>query len=100
MVKTAEINRQNPLMKESNTFLWYYYDKRGREIDAVLKESKGFCGIEVKYRRDTDERSVRRITPLKKNFLLSKVDFRSSEKTMIIPVDIFLSLLPVSERNI
>ncbi len=89
-----------PLMKECNTFLWYYYDKRGREIDAVLREREGFCGIEVKYRRDTDERSVKRMAPLKKRFLLSKVDFRRSESTLVVPVDIFLSLLPVSQRNL
>jgi len=89
-----------PFMKGCNTFLWYYYDKRGREIDAVLEEQGGFCGIEVKYRQGTDERSVRRIAPLKKCFLLSKVDFQYDEKTMVVPVDIFLSLLPVSERNL
>lgn len=87
-------------MKEYNTFLWYYYDKRSREIDSVLREREGFCGIEVKYRRDTDEKSVRRIAPLKKCFLLSKVDFRRSESTLVVPVDIFLSLLSVSQRNL
>ncbi len=73
-------------MKECNTFLWYYYDKRGREIDAILKELKGFCGAEVKYRQDTDERSVRRIAPLKKCFLLSKVGFRNniSQKFLVV----------------
>ncbi len=89
-----------PFMKGCNTFLWYYYDKRGREIDAVVREPGGFCGIEVKYRQHTDERSVRRTVPLKKYLLLSKVDFRNNEKTLVIPVDIFLSLLPVSERNL
>ena len=27
-----------PLMREAITFLWYYYDKRGREIDAILEK--------------------------------------------------------------
>jgi uncharacterized protein len=89
-----------PLMKECSTFLWYYYNKQGREIDAVMREPKGFVGIEVKYQRDTDERSVRRISPLKKSFLLSRTDYSRGEDCMVVPADIFLSLLPVSARNL
>jgi len=89
-----------PLMKECSTFLWYYYNKQGREIDVVMREPKGFLGIEVKYQRDTDERSIRRIAPLRKSFLLSKMDFSRGEGCVVVPVEIFLSLLPVSSKNL
>lgn len=89
-----------PLMKAGNTFLWFYYDKSGKEIDAILKEHKGYSGYEVKYRGNIDERGVKRISPLKRYFLLSKEDVGSNEKIMIVPVDIFLALLPISENNI
>ena len=89
-----------PLMKECSTFQWYYYNKQGREIDAVMREPTGFLGIEVKYQRDTDEGSMKRIAPLRKSFLLSKMDFSKGEGCVVVPVEIFLSLLPVSSKNL
>lgn len=89
-----------PFLKLANTFLWYYYDKNGREIDAIFKEDAGYSGLEVKYRGQVDERGVKRIIPVKKYIILSKEDVGSNGDMMIVPVDIFLALLPVSERNV
>ena len=89
-----------PLMKAGNTFLWFYYDNSGREIDAIFREKRGYLGIEVKYRRGVDERDVKRIPPIKKYFILSKEDVEHKENKMIVPVDTFLALLPISEKNI
>jgi len=89
-----------PFLKLANTFLWYYYDKNGREIDAIFKDDIGYSGLEVKYRGQVDERGVKRIAPVKKYIVLSKEDVGGNGDIMIIPVDIFLALLPVSERNV
>ncbi|TET08891.1 ATP-binding protein [Candidatus Aerophobetes bacterium] len=89
-----------PFLKTANTFLWYYYDKSGREIDAIFKENAGYSGLEVKYRGQVDERMLKRIAPVKKYIILSKEDVGGRGDMMIIPVDIFLALLPVSERNV
>ena len=89
-----------PLMKDCSTFLWYYYNRQGRELDAIMRETEGFLGIEVKYQRSTDKRSMLRIDPVKKSFLLSKMDFSRGEGSLVVPGDIFLSLLPVSGKNL
>lgn len=89
-----------PFLKTANTFLWYYYDKGGREIDAIFREDGGYSGLEVKYQGQVDERKVKRIAPVKKYIVLSKEDVGGRGDIMIIPVDIFLALLPVSERNV
>lgn len=89
-----------PFLKIANTFLWYYYDKSGKEIDAIFKENGGYSGLEVKYQGEVDERDIKRIAPVRKYFILSKEDIGGKGNVMIIPMDIFLALLPVSERNV
>ena len=87
-------------MKTGNTFLWFYYDKSRKEIDTVIKDERGYIGIEVKYQGQADEKSIKRITPIKKYFILSKEDIGGKGELLIVSVDIFLALLPVSERNV
>ena len=89
-----------PLMKDCSTFLWYYYNRQGREMDAIMRGSEGFLGIEVKSQRSTDKRSILRIDHVNKSFLLSKMDFNRGEGFLVVPGDIFLSLLPVSRKNL
>jgi len=89
-----------PLMKAGSTFLWYYYDKSGKEIDAIFQEDGGYSAVEVKYRGQVDERDIKRISPVKRYFVLSREEVGWKGDVIILPVDIFLALLPVSERII
>ncbi len=100
VVSHLRMHGEVPLMKSGNTFLWFYYDKGGREVDAVYESESGYSGLEVKFRGGVDERDMKRISPLKKYLLLSKEDVWSGAKMMIVPVDIFLALLPVSKNNL
>ena len=92
--------REIPFMKVGKTFLWYYYDKSGKEIDVIIKENTGFLGIEVKYKNRVSTRDIKKISPVKKYILLSKKDVAALSDLIIVPVDIFLSLLKPSERNV
>lgn len=94
------MHREIPFLKTGKTFLWSYYDKGGREIDTILKEDGGYSGIEVKYRPEARELKIRKIEPIKKYLILSKEDMRREGEIMAVPLDIFLSLLTVSERNV
>ena len=42
------LHQEIPFLRTARTFLWGYYNKSGREIDAILKENGGYLGIEVK----------------------------------------------------
>jgi len=88
-----------PLLRMGKTFLWNYYDKNGKEIDAILKEKERYSAIEVKYRAGAGEQ-IKRIQPIQRYFILSKEDVGGKGKTMMVPVDSFLALLPSSERNV
>jgi len=94
------LHKEIPFLKKASTFLWSYYDKSGREIDAILKEDERFLGIEVKYRSQVSEIKIRNLPPVKKYIILSKGDVGGKGETMIIPVDIFLALLLTSKQNV
>jgi predicted AAA+ superfamily ATPase len=89
------MHKEIPYLRESKTFLWNYYDKSGREIDSVVKVKKKYLGIEIKYRAQVDERDIKKISPIKDYILLSKENVGEKGNVLIIPVDVFLSLLTV-----
>ena len=93
------IHREIPLLKNGRTFLWFYYDKSGKELDAVLKRNGKYLGIEVKFRTEIGKR-IGRVPQIGEYILLSREDIGREGDVMVLPVDIFLSLLPPSERNI
>lgn len=93
-------HRELPFLKTSKTFLWNYYDKSGKEIDAILKENGEYSGIEIKYRTDVSKVRIKNISILKKFIILGKEDVGGKEKVIIVPVDVLLALLPSSEKNL
>ena len=89
-----------PFLKTAQTFTWFYYDKSGKEIDAIVKYASNFIGLEVKFQRQVDFRDIKKISPVRHYVLLTRDDILLQEYISMIPVDVFLSLLPSSERNI
>jgi len=55
-------HKEIPYLRNGKTFIWIYYNKQGKEIDAVIRQI--------------------------------------GERSLIVPVDVFLSLLPMSDRNL
>jgi len=94
------MHREIPFLKSGRTFLWSYYDKRGREIDAILKEDSRYSGLEVKYRAKVSGLRISDIPVVKKYIILSKEESGGRNNKIMIPVDIFLSLLSISKRNV
>lgn len=94
------LHKEVPFLKTGNTFLWSYYDKSGKEIDVILKETGEYLGIEIKYGGEVSEKDVRRIAPLKRYIILSKEDVGGEGETLVIPADVLLALLTTSERNV
>jgi len=93
------MHREIPFLRNPITFLWYYYDKSGKEIDAIFKND-GYWGVEIKYKSEVNEKDIKRLNPVKKYIVLSKESAGGDGEVIIIPVDVFLSLLPPSEKNV
>lgn len=89
-----------PFQKTADTFLWFYYDSIGREIDAIFNDGEEYTAIEVKFQSSVDGRDIMKLNQANKNIILSRNDTGREGNKMIIPVDVFLSLLPVSRNNL
>lgn len=101
MVSThLAMTQEIPVMKESRTFLWFYYDTRGREVDSVMRLNKSFVAIETKYRSEVNPKDILKIPQIKKYIILSKEDLELERNTLIAPVEMFLSLLEKSNYNL
>lgn len=94
------MTQEVPIMKEPGTFLWFYYDARGRELDNVMRQYKSFVAIETKYRSEVSFKDTLKIPQIKKYIILSKEDFGLEKNTLIAPVETFLSLLGKSNYNL
>ena len=94
LIQTKEISYQ----KDWKTYLWYLYTTRGKEIDFVYKKNNGsLLGIELKYQ--TEVRPFR-IDEMENQLILTKNQFQKTQKRILIPVPVFLSVLQKSSRVI
>lgn len=100
VVSHLSMSFEIPYLKEKNTFAWFYYDTKGKEIDNVLKRNGGYLGIEVKHRNDVGARDVTKVPEVEDYIILSKDDFIETEDTLVIPIETFLSMLEKSKHNI
>ncbi len=94
------MTRERPLMKSVETFLWFYYNHRGREIDYIMETGKGYTALEVKYQRNVDYKDMYRVSHIKKYIVLSKEDIGMKNNILIIPTPIFLLLLRKNHYNL
>ena len=71
-------------------------------MDAVLLDREDYFGIEVKFRTRIGHARLRSQAspPVAHTFLLSKEEVVEGDKITLLPVDVFLSLLTPSARNI
>lgn len=94
LLKLSEV----PLIRQGESFLWFYYDKN-KEIDYVLLTQTGHIGIEVKY--TSDIKKIHEISELKNMIVLTKDILNlKQENKVIVPLSIFLSLLPSSTNQL
>lgn len=94
------MSNEVPYLKETNTFLWFYYDERGKEVDNLFNKNGSYLGVEVKYKNNVGVNDVARVNGIKDFIILSKEDFVEDEHTIVVPVDVFLALLERSSYNI
>ncbi|MFQ5711833.1 MAG: ATP-binding protein [Candidatus Geothermarchaeales archaeon] len=94
------MNEEKPILKEPKTFLWFYYDTRGRELDYVLRTEESYLGVEVKYQGSVSFEEVLKVPQIKKYVILTKEDIGKEKNVLMIPVELLLSLLKKSNCNL
>jgi len=94
------LHKEIPYLRSGRTFLWNYYNKSGKEVDAIIKIDGRYLGIEIKYQAQVDRRDILRINDIKDYIILSKEDVDYKDNLILAPIDIFLALITKSGRNL
>jgi len=94
------MNLETPMMKEPRTFLWFYYNTRGKEIDNILRIGDSWLAVESKYRRSVSSRDVWKVQQVREYTILTKEDLKIDGDVRLAPVDMFLALLDKSHRTL
>jgi hypothetical protein len=87
-----------PMIKEPKTFLWFYYNERGKEIDNILRVDDSYLAIEVKYQNNVTTRDIWKIPHCEQFLIITKEDFKPEGNVILVPAEMFLALLERSKH--
>lgn len=93
-------NQEIPMMREPKTFLWFYYDTRGKEIDNILRIDDKYMAIEVKYQSEVSSRDIWKAPHVRECAILTKEDLRTEDNVVLAPVDMTLAILEKSHQTL
>jgi len=78
------VANESPVMREVDTFCWFYYN--AREIDFVYRTKENdFLGIEATYQESPRPSDVARVSQIKKYLLLTKDEYDCAQKDPNLP---------------
>ena len=89
--------RITPYLVEKDTFLGFTYDKKG-EIDIVFRAADNVVGFEVKYKEEIGKIKRNNVHGVRASVILTRNDYNLSQEPRLIPVSLFLALLPKSGK--
>jgi len=87
-------------MREPKTFLWFYYDTRGKEIDNILRIDEKYTAIETKYQSEVSSRDIWRTPHANEYAILTKEDLKTEDNIVLTPVDMTLAILEKSHQTL
>ncbi|MEM2104731.1 MAG: hypothetical protein QW717_07585, partial [Candidatus Bathyarchaeia archaeon] len=93
-------NQEIPIMREPKTFLWFYYDTRGKEIDNIVRIDKKYTAIETKYQSSVSYKDIWRTSQVKEYVILTKEDLKTEDNVVLAPVDLMLAILEKSHQTL
>jgi predicted AAA+ superfamily ATPase len=93
-------NQEIPMMREPKTFLWFYYDTQGKEIDNILRINEKYTAIETKYQSEVSSRDIWRTPHAKECAILTKEDLRIEDNVVLAPADLVLAILEKSHQTL
>lgn len=93
-------NQEIPMMREPKTFLWFYYDTRGKEIDNILRINEKYTAIETKYQSEVSSRDVWTIPQIKEYIILTREDLAIEGNVVLAPADLMLAILEKSHQTL
>jgi len=93
-------SQEIPMMREPKTFLWFYYDTRGKEIDSMVRIDEKYTAIETKYQSSVSSKDIWRTPQVKEYAILTKEDLKTEDNVVLAPVDLMLAILEKSHQTL
>ena len=86
---------EEPFVKTSDAFIWFYYTATGKEIDFIYKQEE-YWAIEIKSGKPAKMLSI----PEVKNYVLLADDFGCENKLARLPPLVFFLLIEKNKRHL
>jgi hypothetical protein len=93
-------NQEIPMMREPKTFIWFYYDMRGKEVDNIFRIGENYTAIETKYQSSVSSKDIWRSPQVKEYVILTKEDLKTEDNVVLAPVDLMLAILGKSHQTL
>lgn len=89
-----------PIIKNTDTFLWFYYTQKGKEIDFIYKK-EDYLAIEIKSEKAEKPQKIQQI----KNYIVvaensENFSYEQDKGTVYLPSSLFFILLEKNEKHL
>ena len=94
------LNGETPGLRTARDFLWFYYDKTGREMGNIIIADGAYLEIDLKTAGGPEEKSPKKISQVPACIRLTPDEYRRTRNRLAIPLSVFLALLSPSAPNL
>lgn len=87
---------ETPGLRSARDFLWFYYDKTGREMGNIIHADGAYLEIDLITARGPEEKSPKKISQVPACIRLTPDEYRRTRSRLTIPLSVFLALISPS----
>jgi predicted AAA+ superfamily ATPase len=87
---------ETPGLRSARDFLWFYYDKTGREMGNIINADGAYLEIDLITTRGPEEKSPKKISQVPACIRLTPDEYRRTRNRLAIPLSVFLALISPS----
>jgi len=89
-----------PGSRTSRDFLWFYYDKTGKEMGDVIRPADVCWAIDIEAPGDFGMKSPKKIARVPQCIRLTEEKYGRTRNRIWIPAAVFLAMVPASPGNL
>jgi len=93
-------NGEMPGSRPARDFLWFYYDKTGKEMGSVTTTGNAFWELDIRDPAEPAVKSPKKISHVPLCIRLTNDEYGRTRNRVWIPTSVFLALLAPSAQNL
>jgi hypothetical protein len=93
-------NGEMPGSRPARDFLWFYYDKTGKEMGNVTNAGSAFWELDIRDPAEPAIKSPKKISHVPLCIRLTNDEYGRTRNRVWIPTSVFLALLAPSAPNL